>query len=513
MQAMTTTSTKGRETDGSNSKQVSASTSSSITSQDPRRWKALALLSLAQFLIIMDTSIIGVALPAIQQEFSFSQSELQWIFSAYVIVFGSLLLLGGRLSDILGQRKIFVIGFAILTVASIIAGIASSGTVLIAARALQGVGAALIAPSALSIVMNLFAVSSEKNKAMGLWGAAAPAGGTAGVFLGGMLTALVDWSWIFLLNVPIGIAVLILSGILLPPKEDNKIVGQSSRVDYPGALSITGALVLLVYAIVTANDVGGWLSAQTVSLISASITLFGAFLAVEKRSRNPLIPLHIFRTANLLTSNIVMALLGASWIPMWFFLNLYLQQVQGYGPFESGLALLPMTITIMVLMIGGSSSMIQRLGLKRSIVGGLGLLAVAMLMFVSTPAAQGSFVTHVLPASLVAAVGMSLAYIPTLMSAVSHAKKQESGLASGIVNTSYQVGSAIGLAIMVAIASAQTLQDETNGIGSIDAASNGFHLAFLTAAAVAAIAAITALVAIKTKPNKDPEEDKVMRQR
>ncbi len=472
---------------------------------DPRRWKALALLSLAQFLIIMDTSIIGVALPAIQQEFSFSQSELQWIFSAYVIVFGALLLLGGRLSDILGQRRIFVIGFAILTAASVVAGLASSGNVLITARALQGVGAALIAPSALSILMNLFTVSSERNKAMGFWGAAAPAGGTAGVFLGGIITAYVDWTWVFLINVPIGIAVLALTRTLLPQG-----TRQKGRVDYLGAISITGALILLVYAIVTAND-AGWTSVQTVFLLLTSAALLGAFTIIQKRSKEPLMPLRIFKTPNLLASNIVMALLGAAWIPMWFFLNLYLQQIQGYGAFESGLALLPMTAAIMVLMIGASSKLIRRLGVKHSLVAGLGLLAVAMLMFVATPSTKGSFATHVLPASLIAAGGMSLAYIPALMSAVSHAKKEESGLASGIVNTSYQIGSALGLAIMVAIASAQTLSDGNNGIGSIDALNNGFHLAFTAAAIVAGIAGIVAFVAIK-KPSMSggKEEEEVV---
>jgi EmrB/QacA subfamily drug resistance transporter len=487
----TTTKTTKEQKIGDNNKQESKITTKG---EDPRRWKALALLSLAQFLIIMDTSIIGVALPEIQQQFGFSQSDLQWIFSAYVIVFGALLLLGGRVSDIIGQRRIFVIGFAILTAASVLAGLASSGTILIAARALQGVGAALIAPSALSILMNLFTIPSERNKAMGFWGAAAPAGGTAGVFLGGILTAYVDWSWVFLINVPIGIAVLALSGILLPKDENKKRTG---RVDYPGALSITGALVLLVYAIVTAND-AGWSSLQTVSLLLTSTGLLGAFIMIQKRSRDPLIPLHIFKTTNLLASNIVMALLGAAWIPMWFFLNLYLQQVQGYGAFESGLALLPMTAAIMVLMIGASSRLIRRLGVKHSLVAGLGLVAVAMLMFVATPSTtDGSFITHVLPASLVAAGGMSLAYIPALMSAVSHARREESGLASGIVNTSYQTGSALGLAIVVAIASAQTLLDENNGVGSIDALNNGYHLAFTIAAIVAAIAAIVAYVAIR----------------
>jgi EmrB/QacA subfamily drug resistance transporter len=494
----TTTKTTKEQKIGGNNKQELKTT----TKGDPRRWKALALLSLAQFLIIMDTSIIGVALPEIQQQFGFTQSDLQWIFSAYVIVFGALLLLGGRVSDIIGQRRIFVIGFAILTAASVLAGLAPNGTVLIAARALQGIGAALIAPSALSIVMNLFTIPAERNKAMGFWGAAAPAGGTAGVFLGGIITAWVDWSWVFLINVPIGIAVLALTRTLLPQG-----TRQKGSVDYPGAISITGALILLVYAIVTAND-AGWSSVQTVSLLLTSAGLLGVFTIIQKRSREPLMPLRIFKTPNLLSSNIVMALLGAAWIPMWFFLNLYLQQVQGYGAFESGLALLPMTAAIMVLMIGASSRLIRRLGVKHSLVAGLGLLAVAMLMFVATPSTKGSFSTHVLPASLIAAGGMSLAYIPALMSAVSHTRKEESGLASGIVNTSYQIGSALGLAIMVAIASAQTLSDGNNGIASIDALNNGFHLAFTAAAIVAGIAGIVAFVAIKKPSITGGKEEK-----
>jgi EmrB/QacA subfamily drug resistance transporter len=494
---MVMTTAKRQEKGGNINKQESL-----IATQDPRRWKALGVLSLAQFLIIMDTSIIGVALPAIQQQFGFSQSDLQWIFSAYVIVFGALLLLGGRLSDIIGQRRIFVMGFAILTGASVLAGLASSGNILIASRALQGLGAALIAPSALSIVMSLFTVTSERNKAMGFWGAAAPAGGTAGVFLGGILTAWIDWSWVFLINVPIGIAVLSLSGILLPKDDNNK--RQTGRVDYPGALTITGALILLVYAIVTANDAaggGGWLWLQTVSLLSASGALFGAFLGIQKRSREPLIPLRIFRTPNLLASNIVMALLGAAWIPMWFFLILYLQQIQGYGPFESGLALLPMTAAIMIIMIGGTPRLVSRFGFKPNLVVGLGLLAVGMLLFSTTPSSkEGSFVTHVLPASLVAAGGMPLAYIPVLTAAISHARKEESGLASGIVNTTYKIGSALGLAVMVVLASAQTLQESNiggGGIQSIDALNSGFHLAFMGAAIVAVVAAVVAGIAIR----------------
>jgi len=363
------------------------------SSLNPHRWKALGILSLAQFLIILDTSIIGVALPTIQQHFSFSQADLQWIFNAYVIVFGALLLLGGRLSDIVGQKKIFIIGFLILTIGSVIAGLAPSGIVLIIARALQGIGAALIAPSALSMVVSLFGGNKlEMNKAIGIWGASAPAGGTAGVFLGGIITAWVDWSWVFLINVPVGLAVLALTPKLLP-----RGVKQKGKIDYTGALSITGALILLVYAIVTANDIG-WMSVQTISLMSIAGLVFALFLVIQRQKKEPLIPLNIFRTPNLLASNIAMALLGASWIPMWFFLNLYLQQVLNYGPFESGR---------------------------------LGLLAAGIAMFSLTPSNSNenntfyTFMLYVLPASLIAALGMSLAYIPVLTAAISNTHKEQ----------------------------------------------------------------------------------------
>src|ERR671911_475052 len=472
----------------------------------PHRWKALGIISLAQFLIILDTSIIGVALPTIQQHFGFSQADLQWIFNAYVIVFGALLLLGGRLSDIIGQKKIFIIGFLTLTIASVIAGLAPSGVILIVARALQGIGAALIAPSALSMVVSLFGNNKlEMNKAMGIWGASAPAGGTAGVFLGGIITAWVDWSWVFLINVPIGLAVLALTPKLLPIG-----VKQKGKIDYTGALSITGALVLLVYAIVTGNDIG-WMSVQTISLLSIAGTMFALFLNIQRRKKEPLIPLSIFRIPNLLASNIAMALLGASWIPMWFFLNLYLQQVLNYGPFESGLALLPMTAMIMVLMISTTPKLMSRFGIKRNLVVGLGLLAAGIAMFTLTPSNSSNsengnttytFMLYVLPASLIAALGMSLAYIPVLTAAISNAHKEQTGLASGLVNTSYQIGSALGLAIIVAVASNQTETLDNIGLPSIEALNGGFHTAFILGAIISVIATAIAVIGLKMGTKK-----------
>ncbi|WP_458719914.1 MFS transporter [Candidatus Nitrosocosmicus sp. R] len=478
-----------------------SSISSSIPAANPNRWKALSILSLAQFLIILDTSIIGVALPTIQEHFNITQTDLQWIFNAYVITFGALLLLGGRLSDIVGQRKVFTIGFLILTGASVLAGVAMSNDMLITARVLQGLGAALIAPSALSIVMNLFAGNkSEMNKAMGIWGAAAPAGGTAGVFLGGIITAWFDWPWVFLINVPIGIIVLALIPKLIP-----RGIKKKGRVDYLGALTITASLGLLIYSIVTANE-NGWLSLQTISMLGASIVLLGAFIAIEKRTKEPLVPLGIFKTTNLLSSNIVMVLLGAAWVSMWFFLNLYLQQILHYGPLESGLALLPMTGLIMVMMIWLMPKLIGKIGIKENLIMGLGLLTIGMILFSFTPANTGEnnsnnfiFMVYVLPASIISALGMAFSYIPILTSAVSNASKEHVGIASGLVNTTYQVGSGLGLAIMVAVSTAYSESLVNIGMNTLEAINSGFHLSFTGAAIISAIAAIISIILIRTK--------------
>ena len=456
-----------------------------ITDTHARRWWALGLVSLAQFLIILDTSIIGIALPQIRSALDFSESSLQWVFNAYVIAFGGLLLLGGRLSDLLGARRVFAAGFALLIGASLLAGLAWSDGALVAGRALQGLGAALIAPAAMTLVFRLFTTPAELGRAMGIWGAAAPAGGTAGVFLGGVITEWISWRWTFLINVPVGVLVLAATPALLPP-----VAGRRGRVDAAGALTVTAALSLAVYAIVTAND-RGWGSAGTLVLLAVAGALLAMFVALQSRLRGPLVPLWIFRTPNLSAANAVMLLLGAAWIPMWFYLNLYLQQVLGFGAFESGAALLPMTIAIMVLMVGVTGRLVGRVGFKRPLVTGLLALAAAMLMLGRVPVG-GSFAADVLGASLVAAFGMSLAYIPTLIASLSAVEPEETGLASGIVNTSYQIGSALGLAAMTAIALAST---DGAGVAELN---DGFHAAFIGAAVVAAAAAALAVVAIRS---------------
>lgn len=452
-----------------------------------RRWWALLVLATAQFMVIMDTSIIGVALPKMRESLGFEQSELSWVFNAYVITFGGLLLLGGRLSDLLGARRVFMAGFSILGAASLAAGLADTEGVEIAARAAQGVGAALIAPTALALLMALFSHDpKELTKALAIYGAAAPAGGTAGVFLGGVLTEWLDWPWVFFVNIPVAVAVLLVSRSLLPAT-----TGQRGRLDVAGALTVTAALALAVFIIVRAPD-DGWGSAQTVGGLIAAAVLLAVFVFIQRARREPLVPLRVFRTPNLAAANMVMALLGAAWIPMWYFLNLYLQQVLGYGPFAGGAALLPMTVAIMVLMVGVTERVVNRFGFKPTLAMGMAVLAVGLAVL-ALIRSDGNFVIDVLPGSLVAAVGMSLAYIPAMLAAMAAARPEEAGLASGIVNTTYQVGSALGLGAMTAVATSYGASQ----LGDARALTDGFQAAFVGAAGIAVVGALAAAALLR----------------
>lgn len=456
-----------------------------------KRWSALFLLCTAQFVVIMDTSIIGVALPAIQADLGYSQSGLQWIFNAYVILLGGFLLLGGRLSDLFGPRRVFMWGFSILCAASLLAGIAWLEAALNTGRALQGLGSAFIAPAALTLVLSKFTDPKELNKALGFWGASAAAGGSAGVFLGGAITEWLSWHWVFLINIPIGLAVLFYSRSLL-----FKGTTQKGKVDIAGAILATAALVLAVYAIVSAEG-AGWKSPQTIGLLGLSLLLFIIFFVIQKQKKEPLVPMTIFKVPNLSGGNLVMAFMAAAWIPLWFFLNLYLQQTLNYSAFNSGLALLPMTLAIMLLMVGVTGKLVAKFGFKTNLIVGLIALTGSLLLFSAIPP-DGTFLINVLPASLLGAIGMSLAYIPGTIASMSGAKPEEMGLASGLVNTSYQVGSALGLAIVVAIASAKTNAVKTDGATDIIALNAGFQTAFFSAAIVCAIAVVIASFSIKT---------------
>ncbi|MGW1429405.1 MFS transporter [Streptomyces sp. NPDC002431] len=469
---------------------VSSARSASGAPSDARRWSALALIALAQFIVIMDTSIIGVALPRIQSDLGFSQENLSWVFNAYVVAFGGLLLLGGRLSDLLGARRLFSAGWVVLAAGSLAAGLAGEVWVELTGRALQGVGAALIAPSALTLLMTLFGSRpKELGRAFALYGAAAPAGGTAGVFLGGVITQYASWPWVFYINVPVALVVLLVTPAVMPSG-----AGRRGSVDLAGAVTVTAGLAAAVYAIVRAPETG-WGSGETWLVLLAGVALIAAFVAIQSRRREPLMRLGILRAPNLAGANLAQLLMAAAWIPMWFFLNLYLQQVLGLGAFASGAALLPMTVAIMIMMIVLAPRLISRFGPKPLIV--LGLLALGAGMFwLSLARPDGSFLVDVLPASLLAAVGMSLAFIPSLGTALSSARPEEGGLASGIVNTSYQVGSALGLAAMTAIAAAHGSRE----LGDPAALTEGFSAAFTGAAVLAVVGGLAALLTLRAAP-------------
>jgi len=463
--------------------------------QTSRRWWALGLIALAQFMVIMDTSIIGVALPQMQADLGFTTGNLSWVFNAYVVAFGGLLLLGGRLADLFGARRVFAAGWIVLLAGSAAAGLAGTVAVELAARAVQGVGAALIAPAALTLLMMLFGNEPrELTRALALYGAAAPAGGTAGVFLGGVLTEYASWPWVFYINIPIAVLVLAATGAVMP-------AGGARRgsLDALGAVTVTAGLGVAVYAIVRAPEVG-WAAPQTWLALTAAVVLLGGFLAIQATRHAPLMRLSIFRTPNLAAANIAQLLLGAAWIPMWFFLNLYLQQVLGYSAFPSGAALLPMTVLIMLGMVAIAPRAINRFGPKAMVVAGLAVLA-AGLGWLALARPDGSYAVDVLPASLVAALGMSLAFIPSLGTAISSAPPQDGGLAAGIVNTSYQVGSALGLAAMTAVASAYGADQ----LGDLPALTDGYSAAFLGAAGIAAAGALIAAITLRGRVPQQPE--------
>ncbi|WP_336084736.1 MFS transporter [Nocardia sp. SSK8] len=453
-----------------------------------RRWWALAAIAAAQFMVIMDTSIIGIALPRMQGELGFTPESLTWVFNAYVIAFGGLLLLGGRLSDLLGARRVFGAGWVVLAIGSVLAGAAGSVGIELAGRAIQGAGAALIAPSALTLLMMLFGGSpGELTKALAVYGAAAPAGGTAGVFLGGVITEYLSWPWVFYINVPIAVLALIAVPLLMPAAPARK-----GSIDIAGSITVTAGLAAAVYAIVQAPEVG-WASGQTLGVLAVAAALLAGFVVLQSRRAEPLMRLSIFRAPNLAAANFAQFALAAAWVPMWFFLNLYLQQVLGYSAFPSGAALLPMTTLIMLGMVVLAPKAMQRFGAKPMIVTGLLVLGLGLgVMSLVRP--TGNFWVDVLPASLVAAGGMSLAFIPSLGTAISAARPEEGGLASGIVNVSYQVGSALGLAAMTALAAAFGAGE----LGDVTALTDGYSAAFLGAGVLALTGAGIAAATLRT---------------
>ncbi|MFD2793459.1 MFS transporter [Promicromonospora vindobonensis] len=471
--------------------------SASTTAPAGRRWLGLALIAAAQFVVIMDTSIIGVALPDMQAALGFTPESLSWVFNAYVVAFGGLLLLGGRLADLLGARRVFIGGWIVIALGSVLAGAAGSVGLEITGRAVQGAGAALIAPAALSLLMALFGGTNELPRAFAVYGAAAPIGGTAGVFLGGVLTEYASWPWVFYVTVPIAALVVALTPAALP-----SITGRRGSVDVGGAVTGTVGLAALVYGVVRAPE-AGWGAAETLVAIGGGIVLLVAFFIIQARSRQPLLRLGIFRTPQLGAANLAQLLLGAAWVPMWFFLNLYLQQVLGAGAFAAGAALLPMTVLIVLGMTLVAPRLLARFGARSMIVAGFGFLA-AGLVWLAFARPDGTYAADVLPASLVAAFGMALAFVPSLGTAIGAARPEETGVASGLVNTSYQIGSAVGLAALTVLSS-------TVAAGAVDPGSltGGYSAAFIGAAVVAAVGGVVGVVTLRAQGATKPEPELV----
>ena len=451
----------------------------------------LILSCLAQFMVILDVSVVNVALPAIHKALGFSEADLQWVVNAYTVTFAGFLLLGGRAADLLGRRRVFVAGLLLFGAASLAGGLAQSQVELIAARAAQGLGGAIIAPTSLSILTTTFPEGAARNKAVGIWGAMGGAGGSAGVLLGGALTQLLGWRWILFINVPIALAAALGSLRLLAEGRDRSAV---RSFDLMGALTATAGLSLLVLGIVR-TDVTGWGSAQALGAMGGGLALLGAFVLIEARlARQPLMPLRIYRSRALSASNTIVLLIGAATFAMWFFLSLYLQQVRGYSALHAGLAFLPMTLSI----AGGSvfaSRAVGRVGTKPLLIVGLLAQAIGLLLFTQI-SVNGSFTLQVLAPSLLVAIGIGLSFVPVTISAVAGVDSHEAGLASGLVNTSRLVGGALGLAVLAALATAHTNHLVRTGTSLHSALTSGFDYAFGVAAVISLAGAVVALIGL-----------------
>jgi len=455
-----------------------------MTLSSRARWLALLVLCLGDLMIVLDVTIVGVALPSIQEDLAFSEESLAWIVNAYLITFGGFLLLGGRLGDLFGHRRLFLLGITLFTLASAACGLATTQEMLIGARAVQGVGGAIVSAVALSLMMTLFTEPAERAKAMGVFGFVASGGGSIGVLLGGVLTDVLDWHWIFLVNVPVGILVVVLSLVLIPGA---RVASAARNLDVAGASTVTGALMLAVYAIVNGNGVG-WGTARTLGLLAASVVLLVVFLVIESRVESPLVPLRLFRLRNIAVSNVV-GVLWAGAMFAWFFLSaLYLQLVLGYSPLEVGLAFLPGNLVMGVLSIGLSAKLVMRFGIKPPLAAGLGLAGIGLLLFARAPV-DGSFVVDVLPAMILLGLGAGMAFNPVLLAAMSDVEPSEAGLASGVVNTSFMMGGALGLAVLASLAASRSDTLLADGVSEAVALTGGYHVAFFVGALFAFAAA------------------------
>jgi len=473
-----------------------------VDTPDRKRWIALAVIVAAQFMVVLDVAIVNVALPSIRTDLDFSQESLQWVITAYSIFFGGVLLLGGRLADLLGRRRLFIAGLALFTVSSLLDGLAWSEGSLIAFRSLQGLGAALLSPAALSILTTTFREGRERNLALGIWGAASGSGGAAGVLLGGALTSALSWSWIFFINVPVGALVIGLSPWLL---RESRADLRHRHFDVAGAATITGGLMLLVYAMTRAAQ-HGWVTVETIGLLASSVALVAAFFLVELRSKAPLLPLRIFRLRTLSASNLSGLLMGGAIFSQFFLLTLYMQQVLHYSAIKTGVAYIGLTLSI-IGFSAVSQALVTRIGIRRVLPVGLALSTVALVLFARLPV-HGHYFSDLFPAFLISGIGLALAFVPMSIGALTGVRQADAGVASGLINTNQQIGGAIGVAAVTTIATTFTTHYVHTHAGttafSAAALTHGFQIAFYVLAATAAAGAILAALLIEPKP-RDPE--------
>ncbi len=456
------------------------------------RWLALYVLCLGDLMIVLDTTIVNVALPSISDDLGFDQASLAWVVNAYLLTFGGFLLLGGRLGDLFGHRRLFLLGIGLFTLASLACGLSTSQGMLVAARAVQGVGGAVVSAVALSLLMILFTQPADRAKAMGVFGFVLSGGGTAGVLLGGVLTDILSWHWIFLVNIPIGVVVVVAALRLLPSDAG---VAAEGRLDIAGAITVTASLMLAVYAIVNGNE-KGWSSAQTVGLLVAAAVLLVAFLVIESRVQAPLMPLRLFKLRNVATANVVGVLMAAGMFAAFFLSALYLQRILGYTPLEVGLAYLPSTLVWGGVSLGLSDKLVMRYGIKKPQVFGMLVMALGVLLFARAPV-DGNYLVDVLPCMLLQGFGAGIAFNPLLLAAMSDVAPEESGLASGVVNTSFMMGGALGLAALASLAASRTDSLLASGSSELAALNGGYHAAFLAGAVFSVIAAVTSAVFLR----------------
>jgi len=465
------------------------------TSLDERkRWWALYVLCAGVLMIVLDTTIVNVALPSIREDLHFTETSLVWVVNAYMLTFGGFLLLGGRLGDLYGHRRLFLLGLTLFTAASLACGLANAQILLIAARAVQGLGGAVVSAVALSLIMGLFTEPGDRAKAMGIYGFVCAGGGSIGVLLGGFLTSALSWHWIFLVNLPIGIAVYSLCTALVPP---GRRQATGARLDIGGAVTVTAALMLAVYAVVNGNE-AGWTSVQTLGLLGAAAVLLVAFLAIEARVAAPLMPLALFRLRNVATANVVGVLWAAAMFA-WFFLSaLYLQLVLGYSALQVGLSFVAANLIMAALSLGVSAKIVMRFGLRMPLALGLLLAAVGLVLFARAPVG-GTFVVDVLPGMLLLGFGAGIALNPVLLAAMSDVAPGEAGLASGVVNTSFMMGGALGLAVLASLAAARTAELQASAAPALEALNEGYRVSFLVGAGFAAFAATLGALLIRTR--------------